>query len=199
MGEKMREIEKMQINLVDNENNVRIFVLRRMNEDTGILWKYEDALFRLEIFTNDEIKNVEIKNKSENLAESDEMIEQKFLDAVFEYKMNLLINKEDGFDDAEEEEIEKNEKVNPYDPKLIRVDTKTFSISQINDMINDREIDLSPDFQRGFVWTDITRKSRLIESLLLRIPIPVFYFSQDDEGLFQVVDGVQRLTVIHSF
>ena len=109
----MREIEKMQINLVDNENNVRIFVLRRMNEDTGILWKYEDALFRLEIFTNDEIKNVEIKNKSENLAESDEMIEQKFLDAVFEYKMNLLINKEDGFDDAEEEEIEKNEKVNP--------------------------------------------------------------------------------------
>ena len=37
MGEKMREIEKMQINLVDNENNVRIFVLRRMNEDTGIL------------------------------------------------------------------------------------------------------------------------------------------------------------------
>ncbi len=199
MGEKMREIEKMQINLVDNENNVRIFVLRRMNEDTGILWKYEDALFRLEIFTNDEIKNVEIKNKSENLAESDEMIEQKFLDAVFEYKMNLLINKEDGFDDAEEEEIEKNEKVNPYDPKLIRVDTKTFSISQINDMINDREIDLSPDFQRGFVWTGITRKSRLIESLLLRIPIPVFYFSQDDEGLFQVVDGVQRLTVIHSF
>ena len=37
----------------------------------------------------------------------------------------------------------------------------------VNEMINDGEIDLSPDFQRGFVWTDITRKSRLIESLLL--------------------------------
>ena len=66
-------------------------------------------------------------------------------------------------------------------------------------MINDGDIDLSPDFQRGFVWTDITRKSRLIESLLLRIPIPVFYFSQDEQGVFQVVDGVQRLTVINSF
>ncbi len=45
------------------------------------------------------------------------MIEQKFWDAVFEYKMNLLINKEDGFDDAEEE-IDKNEKVNPYNLKF---------------------------------------------------------------------------------
>lgn len=70
-------------------------------------------------------------------------------------------------------------------------------ISQVNQMINDGEIDLSPDFQRGFVWTDITRKSRLIESLLLRIP--VFYFAQDEEGLFQVVEGVQGLTVINSF
>ena len=66
-------------------------------------------------------------------------------------------------------------------------------------MINVGDIDLSPDFQRGFVWNDITRKSRLIESLLLRIPLPVFYFAQDEEGLFQVVDGVQRLTVIRSF
>lgn len=68
------------------------------------------------------------------------------------------------------------ESYNPYNPKLIRVDTKPFSIRQMNEMIEIGDVDLSPDFQRGIVWNDITRKSRLIESLLLRIPIPVFYF-----------------------
>lgn len=61
------------------------------------------------------------------------------------------------------------------------------------------KINLTPDFQRNFVWTDITRKSRLIESILLRIPLPVFYFSQDIEGNFSIIDGVQRLTVINDY
>jgi len=200
MQDKERVIEKMQISLIDIENNINTFELERADHGKEIFWKCADEAFPLEIMTDDEIKNTEILRKPENLAESDEIIKQKFSDAVFEYKMGLLINREDGFDDAEDEEgDEKTERFNPYDPKLIRVDTKTFSISQVNQMINDGEIDLSPDFQRGFVWTDITRKSRLIESLLLRIPIPVFYFAQDEEGLFQVVDGVQRLTVINSF
>ena len=68
-------------------------------------------------------------------------------------------------------------KYNPYNPKLIRVDTKMFSIRQMDDLIERGDVDLSPDFQRGFVWNDITRKSRLIESLLLRIPIPIINFS----------------------
>ena len=197
MNENEKEIEKMQINLIDIENNINTLELERTNEGNVVYWKYVDDFFQLEIKTDDEIKNVEIISKSKNLVESSDIIIQKFLDSVFDYKMTLLINKEDGFDDADEDE--NVEKINPYDPKLIRVDTKTFSISQVNQMIIDEEIDLSPDFQRGFVWTDITRKSRLIESLLLRIPIPVFYFSQDEDGLFQVVDGVQRLTVINSF
>lgn len=131
--------------------------------------------------------------------ESEDEIRYKFSDLALEAKMNQLINMEDGFDDADEEEDKEGVKYNPYNPKLIRVDTKTFSIGQMNDLIKRGDVDLSPDFQRGFVWNDITRKSRLIESLLLRIPIPVFYFAQDEEGLFQVVDGVQRLTVIKSF
>ena len=87
----------------------------------------------------------------------------------------------------------------PYDPKKIRVDPKTFPVYQVYDLIEEGEIDLSPDFEREFVWTDIRRRSRLIESLLLRIPLPVFYLAQDEEGMYQVVDGVQRLTVIRDF
>lgn len=87
----------------------------------------------------------------------------------------------------------------PYDPEFIRVDTKPFNISLVYDMINDGDINLSPDFQRQFVWTDIGARSRLIESIMLRIPLPVFYLAQDHDGRLQVVDGLQRLTVIKQF
>lgn len=86
----------------------------------------------------------------------------------------------------------------PWDPSRIRINTKPFSIRQVVDMIEDGDIDLAPDFQRLFVWKPVQR-SRLIESVLLGIPLPAFYFNQDFEGAMQVVDGVQRLTTIHRF
>jgi Protein of unknown function DUF262 len=88
--------------------------------------------------------------------------------------------------------------VKPWDPSKIRISTKPFSLRQVVDMINDHDIDLAPDFQRLFVWRPAQR-SRLIESILLGIPLPAFYFNQDFQGAMQVVDGVQRLTTIHRF
>jgi hypothetical protein len=86
----------------------------------------------------------------------------------------------------------------PWDPSQIRISTKPFSLRQVADMIKDHDIDLAPDFQRLFVWSQVQR-SRLIESVLLGIPLPAFYFNQDLQGAMQVVDGVQRLTTIHRF
>ncbi len=86
----------------------------------------------------------------------------------------------------------------PYDPDKIRVDTNQFSLRNVLDMIDDREVDLAPDFQRNQVWKS-EQKSRLVESVLLRIPLPAFYFSSDRRGRMQVVDGVQRLTTLHQF
>lgn len=86
----------------------------------------------------------------------------------------------------------------PYDPTKIRVDPKSFSLRNILDMIDDGDLDLAPDFQRMRVWTP-EQKSLLIESILLRIPLPAFYFSSNTEGFMQVVDGVQRLSTIHEF
>ena len=57
---------------------------------------------------------------------------------------------------------------------------------------------LDPDFQRGFVW-DSQKQSRLIESILMRIPLPVFYVAEDSEGRLVVVDGQQRLTTLSRF
>lgn len=199
MEYKRNEIEKVIIHLTDNDNVTSAFPLTRQNAEDSVVWSFQDEQFWIEIITDKEIKKIRHIRKSDTITESQEEIKRKFSDSVFENKMNQLINMEDGFDDADEEEENESVTYNPYNPKLIRVDTKPFSIRQMNEMIETKDVDLSPDFQRGFVWNDITRKSRLIESLLLRIPIPVFYFAQDEEGLFQVVDGVQRLTVINSF
>ena len=60
-------------------------------------------------------------------------------------------------------------------------------------------IDLNTEFQRrGNLWDDETQ-SRLIESLLIRIPLPAFYFDGSDEENWKVVDGLQRLCAIRNF
>ncbi|MBB5859017.1 DUF262 domain-containing protein [Xanthomonas arboricola] len=103
------------------------------------------------------------------------------------------VERETSLDDNEGLAVSK-----PYDPTLIRVEPKMFSLRNILDMIDEGEIDLAPDFQRLSVWSP-KQKSRLIESVLLRIPLPAFYFASDAEGKLQVVDGVQRLSTIHEF
>ena len=86
----------------------------------------------------------------------------------------------------------------PWDPEKIRIHTKHYSLRQLVDMIGDGDVDLAPDFQRHYVWKPRQRWG-LIESLLLGIPLPSFYFNEDTSGRLQVVDGVQRLTTIFQY
>lgn len=86
----------------------------------------------------------------------------------------------------------------PWDPGKIRITTKHFSLRDVVDQIRDRDVDLSPDFQRDYVWK-VRQRTRLIESILLGIPLPAFYFNQDKFGKYQVVDGVQRLSTVALF
>ena len=57
---------------------------------------------------------------------------------------------------------------------------------------------MDPDFQRDFIWPE-DKQSKLIESVIMRIPLPVFYMAEDDEGRMVVVDGLQRLSTFHRF
>ncbi|MCK5524561.1 MAG: DUF262 domain-containing protein [Thiomargarita sp.] len=97
-------------------------------------------------------------------------------------------------DEDEDEEIISA----PWNPNLIRVDAKAFSLRNILDMIDEGDLQLAPDFQRRKVWNN-KQRSRLIESLLLHIPLPAFYFSADNNGKMLVVDGLQRLSAIYDF
>ncbi len=87
----------------------------------------------------------------------------------------------------------------PFDPTKIDIDTKNPVVDLIMKRIERKEIDLNPDFQRHSGIWERKRKSRLIESLLLRIPIPVFYMAADKEDKWQVVDGLQRLDTLKDF
>ena len=86
----------------------------------------------------------------------------------------------------------------PFNPEQIKIHTVNIVASQIVTRIREGEIDLAPDFQRAFIWKP-DRQSRLIESLMLRIPIPVFYVAADNNDNWRVVDGVQRISTINNY
>jgi hypothetical protein len=87
----------------------------------------------------------------------------------------------------------------PFDPSKIDIQVKTISISTLQSRLENDELDLTPDFQRQANIWDAKRKSRLIESVLLRIPLPSFYLSEDEDGVYAVVDGLQRLCTLFHF
>jgi hypothetical protein len=87
----------------------------------------------------------------------------------------------------------------PFDPDKIDVATRTPTVDLLLSRIRNGQIDLEPDFQRNRgIWSP-RAKSRLIESLLLRIPLPTLYAAEAEDESWAIVDGVQRLTTITEF
>jgi uncharacterized protein with ParB-like and HNH nuclease domain len=82
--------------------------------------------------------------------------------------------------------------------KEIRTDGYPMSIGEWISMYNSGELDIHPEFQRFFRWTP-SQKSGLIESILLGIPLPSIFVSQREDGVWDVVDGLQRLSTIFQF
>ena len=72
------------------------------------------------------------------------------------------------------------------------------SVGEIVNLYRDQEIIINPEFQRLFRW-DISRKTRFIESLLLGIPIPPIFVYQNEDGIWELIDGLQRLSTIFEF
>lgn len=97
-----------------------------------------------------------------------------------------------------ESDNEAEELTDPFDPEEISIDTKTVPMETCLRRLQQGTIKLNPDFQRAEVWT-MEKKSQLIESLMLKIPLPMFYVSSDEHANYTVVDGLQRLSTIRSF
>ena len=109
---------------------------------------------------------------------------------------NNSIDEEDGLEveNAPLEEIR-----DPFNPEKIKIRTMNVVVALLVSRIDEGDIDLTPDFQREVGIWNPQRKSRLIESLLLRIPIPAFYVAASEDDNWSVVDGIQRITTICNY
>ncbi len=85
-----------------------------------------------------------------------------------------------------------------YQRQDIRSDGYSMSIGELISLYENQEIEIHPEFQRFFRWSD-EQKTSLIESILLGIPIPPIFVSQRDNGVWDVIDGLQRLSTIYQF
>lgn len=82
--------------------------------------------------------------------------------------------------------------------KEIHTDGYPMSIGELTTIYRDGEMNIHPEFQRFFRWTEL-QKTKLIESILLGIPIPSIFVSQREDGIWDVIDGLQRLSTIFEF
>ncbi|STQ77011.1 DUF262 domain-containing protein [Grimontia hollisae] len=85
--------------------------------------------------------------------------------------------------------------VKELEDKVEKVHTQSLDLSfnELLDMYVDGELDINPDYQRLFRWSEGAR-SRFIESLLLEMPVPPIYVVEDENGSYQLIDGLQRFS-----
>jgi hypothetical protein len=110
------------------------------------------------------------------------------------------IEVEQDIDSDEEMDENKDENIlHPFNTKDIKVSNAVTTLSNIVKRLKYDEIDLNPDFQRNADLWDRRKMSRLIESIILRLPLPVFYFDVSKPDRWIVIDGLQRLCTIKKF
>lgn len=82
--------------------------------------------------------------------------------------------------------------------RLVRTDSYGMSVGEISTMFEQKELVIRPPFQRLFRW-DTQQKSKLVESILLGIPIPPIFVFETPEGQWELIDGLQRVSTILEF
>jgi hypothetical protein len=123
---------------------------------------------------------------------------RKILDPTYQAK-NLRLEEDI---EAETEDTSGNVTASkPFDPTKINIETKTPSIDTLLKRIERKTVQLNTEsyFQRKSDLWDETKQSRLIESILLRFPLPAFFFDASDDKNWLVVDGLQRLSSFRNF
>lgn len=130
----------------------------------------------------------------ETFEDQERVVKEKLANLYREWQENQNI----GFDVSTGVTYDNVVEKTGYDRDNIYVENKPFSIWQLINYIDKKTLIVNPDFQRNFIW-DKGRQSRLIESILLGLPLPAIYLSQFDDGTLAVVDGLQRISSIHAF
>jgi hypothetical protein len=82
--------------------------------------------------------------------------------------------------------------------RLVKTDAYQLSVGEVVNMYKNKEFVINPDFQRLFRW-EISQKARLIESILLGIPIPSIFVFEKDDSTWELIDGLQRISTLLEF
>ena len=168
-------------------------LLLNLNRIDGNRYSLDDSRGRsFFFFFFDEDNTISFSDTGE-LAESSEAIKTK-LEGILRREVEQKFT---GIEDDEEMSVDEDEN-DPFDPEEVSIDTKPITMETLLRRLDQGSIKLNPDFQRNEVWSD-DRKSQLIESLLLKIPIPMFYVSSDEKSNWTVVDGLQRISTFRDF
>lgn len=170
-------------------NNEQINLYLQLKKDDTFALVSKDGKEYLSLIKGD-LGRLDFKYDSILFSESEEDVANKIDELYHQYM-------EDTFCGIETE-TEENEISDPFNPKEISINTKVIPMDVLLRRLKQGTLILNPDFQRNEVWTDV-RKSQLIESILLEIPIPMFYVSADEEGKWTVVDGLQRISAFRDF
>ena len=126
------------------------------------------------------------------------VVKKRVKNNVKDVDYNRIIDESLGFEDSTKivEDSDDDSVEKPFDADKIRIEQQMLSAKYVFELYEMGILDTNPNFQRKPIWKENKRKSLLIESLMLRIPIPAFYFYEDELGHFQVIDGQQRLLTI---
>ncbi len=124
-------------------------------------------------------------------------IDDKYLaQMVYELETAGIVIESYERDETYEADAGEPEKFIPAD---VNIGQKSMNVYNLMERLKYNEINLQPDFQRrGGLWTD-EQQSKLIESLMLKIPLPAFYFDASKEDKWVVIDGLQRLTAFKNY
>lgn len=130
------------------------------------------------------------------LKDKEDAVEERQLAKVLEelkaQGINIVSEKDEGYL-AEETDPD------TFIPAEVNISQKPINVYNLMERLENSEIDLKPDFQRqGNLWS-LKKQSQLIESLMLKIPIPAFYFNAAKDDCWVVIDGLQRLTAFQNF
>ena len=82
--------------------------------------------------------------------------------------------------------------------RKVDFDTYDITVQQLVAMVEDQMINVAPAYQRQFRW-DNTRRSTLVESIFLGVPVPSLFMASNPDGTWELVDGVQRLSTLVQF
>jgi len=125
-------------------------------------------------------------------------LKKKIENYSFNIEESSLSETELEVEDTAEEVIDEKAK-SKLSASDISMTQKTLAIQNLITRIEEREINLDTKFQRAASLWDEDKKCKLIESILLSIPIPAFYFDASDEDNWLIIDGLQRLSTIREF